>query len=610
MTKKEYEPDPLPFEELMSLPTYTMPKLSHDKDKLAFYWDKTGRIELYVMDMDTKKIDQISDGELPRAPRTGFVWDKKGEKIYFGKDVGGNEQNNIWGFDLEEKEAHELTNTPEAQEHVGEVSHDNEWLTFQSTRPGQMNIFKMKLDGSDVTQLSASDVPVMGGAWSPDDKWIAMGTNEMKTNLENEDIYLYNNETGEMKRVIRMTEEGSHDRFNDWAPDSKSFAFQSDESGLNQVGIYDIESEEITWLSDGSADENAAEFSPSGQYVAVLKNYEATLSPVIYDLESGEKKELDIPGGVTFSHEFIDDDTLLFYYSNPNVHSEVWIYDLKNNTTEVLLESDYGSLDTDKFIKPEYIKYPSFDDQEIAAVVYKPKDIPDGVELPAIVNVHGGPTGQYFMNFSAYMQYVASEGFIVILPNVRGSTGYGVEFRDACIKDWGGKDLKDVVHAKKYLENLSYVDPKRIGVAGGSYGGFMTFIAVTKAPKHWKAGFAWIGISDLHKMYEESMPHFKYFLQRQMGDPVEDKELWEDRSAVNFADQMETKLFILHGVNDPRCPVSQARIFRDKLLELGKEEGEDFEYKELGDVGHGGFGDIETRKISVKTMVDFFKRSL
>ncbi|MHA1155667.1 MAG: alpha/beta hydrolase family protein, partial [Candidatus Heimdallarchaeota archaeon] len=110
--------------------------------------------------------------------------------------------------------------------------------------------------------------------------------------------------------------------------------------------------------------------------------------------------------------------------------------------------------------------------------------------------------------------------------------------------------------------------------------------------------------------YEESMPHFKYFLARQMGNPIDDKDLWYDRSAVNFAENMTAKLLIFHGVNDPRCPISQARIFRDKLNELGKKEGEDYEYMELDSVGHGGFGDIATRKLTVKTMVDFFKRAL
>lgn len=606
---KDYKPKPLPFDELMSLPSFSLPNLSYDKKKLAFYYDKTGKIELYVMDLATKKIEQISDGEIPRAPRTGFVWDRKAEKIFFGKDAGGNEQNDVWSIDLKGN-TKALTETPTFQEHAGNVSHDNEWITFMSTKSGQMNVHKMKLDGSEETQLSASDVPVMGGLWSPDDKWILMGTNEMKTNLENDDVYLYNIETSEMKRIIRITEDGSHDDYGDWAPDSKSIAFQSDASGLEQVGIYNLETEEINWLSDGKTMEYVGRFCPDGTQLAALVNQESTIKPIIYNIETGVKRELKIPSGLAFGIQWIDCTKIIFFYTSDLARPEVWLYDLSTDKYEVLLKAEYGSIDKSMFAEPEYIKYKSFDGLEIPAIVYKPKDLPEGVKLPAIVNIHGGPTGQYFRMFNAFMQYVASEGFVIILPNVRGSTGYGVEFRDACIKDWGGKDLKDAVFAAEYLKTLSYVDPDRIGVGGGSYGGFMTFLAVTKEPEHWKAGFAWIGISDMFSMFEESMPHFKYFLQRQMGSPIEDKDLWYDRSAVNFADKMTAKLLILHGINDPRCPISQARIFRDKLVELGKEEGKDFEYIEYGEVGHGGFGDIATRKKSIHAMTDFFKRSL
>ncbi|MHA1125069.1 MAG: S9 family peptidase [Candidatus Heimdallarchaeota archaeon] len=604
----DYKPEPLPFDELLSLPSYSMITLNKDKDKLAFFWDKTGRIELYVMDLKTKEINQVSHGELPRAPRTGITWDKKGEKIFFGKDVGGNEQNDIWVIKTD-GEAKALSKTPKFQEHVGEVSNDNEWLSYMSTQSGQMNVYKMKTDGSEVTQLSASDMPVMGGSWSPDDKYLAMSTNELITNLKNQDIYIYNNETGDMKRTIQI-KEGSQDGFDDWAPDGKSFAFTSDASGVEQVGIYNLETEDIKWLGEGKAIEYGLKFSPSGKLFAVLRNQDSTIKPFIYNIETGDCRELKIPDGLAFTVRFLDEDKLLFYYTAAKARGEVWIYDLTTDSYEVLLAAEYGSIDPNRFVEPEYIKYKTDDGSLIPAIMYKPKNIPDGVKLPAIVNVHGGPTGQFFRAFDVMGQYVSSEGFVFINPNVRGSTGYGVEFRDCCIKDWGGKDLQDVVYAKKYLESLPYVDPNRIGVGGGSYGGFMTFIAVTKAPEHWKAGFAWIGISDLISMFDESMPHFKYFLSRQMGSPVTDKELWEDRSAINFAENMTAKLLILHGTNDPRCPISQARIFRDKLVELGKEEGKDFEYVEYDEVGHGGFSDIETRKKSVKAMTEFFKRSL
>jgi dipeptidyl aminopeptidase/acylaminoacyl peptidase len=247
---------------------------------------------------------------------------------------------------------------------------------------------------------------------------------------------------------------------------------------------------------------------------------------------------------------------------------------------------------------------------EIPALLYHPKDIKQGEKLPAFVWPHGGPTTQYFCEFAPLPQFFASKGYVVLLPNVRGSTGYGVEFRDACIKDWGGKDLGDVVAGAKFLKGLSYVDSDRIGILGRSYGGFLTYLAVTKEPDIWKAGVAWVGITDLPRLYESAMPHYKAGFEEQMGDPEEDRELWEDRSAVNFAQNLKVKLLMVQGVDDPRCPVEQARIFRDRLLELGFEEGKDFEYVELEGGHMGWYTNIQSKIQQVKLIADFFDRNL
>lgn len=195
-------------------------------------------------------------------------------------------------------------------------------------------------------------------------------------------------------------------------------------------------------------------------------------------------------------------------------------------------------------------------------------------------------------------------------PNIRGSTGYGVEWRDLNLKDWGGGDLEDVVAGARYLRALPFVDPDRIGIFGGSFGGFMTYMAVTKKPEVFKAGVAWVGITDLHKLYEEDMEHSRYYFRSQMGDPVKDYVLWRDRSAIEFAHQLKAPILIVHGVNDPRCPISQARIFRDKLLQLGKQEGQDFEYHEFADEGHGPGGDIQGKIRTFKLLADFLERRL
>jgi dipeptidyl aminopeptidase/acylaminoacyl peptidase len=137
----------------------------------------------------------------------------------------------------------------------------------------------------------------------------------------------------------------------------------------------------------------------------------------------------------------------------------------------------------------------------------------------------------------------------------------------------------------------------------------MTFMAVTKKPDLWKAAPAWVGITDLHRMYAKSMEHFKYFLREQIGDPGQDTDLWRDRSAINFADNVHAKLLIVHGANDPRCPVEQSRLFRDRLLELEHIKGVDFEYVEFADEGYGST-DIEQRSRTYQLLADYMQRQL
>jgi len=285
------------------------------------------------------------------------------------------------------------------------------------------------------------------------------------------------------------------------------------------------------------------------------------------------------------------------------------LYDLAADSSETLVPAEYGAIDPAIFVEGEHIWYESFDGLKIPAILYKPRAIAADAKLPALVVVHGGPTGQWFRGFDPYAQFLVDLGYVVIEPNIRGSTGYGVQFRDMALKDWGGADLEDVAHAANYLTGLPYVDAQRIGVFGGSYGGYMTFMAATKKPDLWKAAVAWVGITDLHRLYAGSMEHFKYYLRQQMGNPDTNADLWRERSAINFADKLRARLLIVHGVNDPRCPIEQARLFRDRLLELDRTEGHDFEYVELTDEGHGS-SDIQQKIRTYHLLADYMQKNL
>lgn len=599
-----------PLEELVRLPEFGLPVVSPDGSKVAYYADFSGRIELWVLDLVDGTARQVSQGQVPRSPHAGFIWDRAGTALVFPHDEGGDEQHDLWLLHLRTGEATQLTATPQTQEIPIEFSPDDEWLSFLSTRDGQLNLYKLRRDGSEVTQLSRFEHPVeIGGQWSPDGGRLIAGANE-SSDPHNLDVYLVPADGSGPRRAF-SSGEGTFDVPTDWSSDGRSIAITSDAGGWERAGVLDLEAGTVRWLGNGSVEESARTFSRDGRRLLVMRNRDAVLRPVLYDMENGVGVEPALPmaGSVTGGDFALDGASVVLRYSSDAQRSTLVLYDLGSAELRTLLAPQYGSIDPSVFVSAEDVYYPSFDGLQVHALLYRPHGVDEDERIPAIVMPHGGPTWQYFHAFDPYVQFLVNEGYAVFSPNIRGSTGYGVEFRDLARHDWGGADLQDIVAGRQYLASRSFVDPERIAIFGGSYGGFMTYIAVTKAPEAWKAGVAWVGITDLAAMYEESMPHYQYFLQEQMGHPGEEADLWADRSAANFADRMQAKLLMVHGVNDPRCPVGQARIFRDRLLAANKQEGRDFEYVELSDEGHGS-ADQEQRLRAFRLVADFLRRTL
>ncbi len=606
--------EPIPLEQLIRLPTLMFPKLSWQRNQVAFYWDRTGRNELYVQPLPRGEARKLTDGTAPLSVRTGPVWDRAGRSLVFTRDTGGDEKFDVYRLPLGADAPIRLTQQPSDMQ-IAEVSPDDRWVLFTSNAPGrggrrQMNLWRVPLAGGAAEQLTdyASPVGFEGGSgYSADGRQIAFSTNETP-DLNNIDVYVCRDDGSDAHRVFQARV-GSKDSYVAWHPDRQHLGIQSDASGAVRPGVLDLADGSVRWFGRGSVDELGADFSPDGRRLLTLRTDGVRVEPFLYDLPGGRAHRIPTEGGLPVSLEFGAKPTELFaWYTNPTRRPE--FARLRVDGPPVTLRAaDYGELDRRRFVAGRAVRYPSFDGRKIEAILYAPRTTPRGMRRPAIVEVHGGPTGQFFPNFNALNQHLVSRGFVVLEPNVRGSTGYGSEFRDLNRLDWGGGDLQDIVHGARYLGRLPFVDPQRIGIWGGSYGGFMTYVATVKAPELWKAACAWVGITDLELLYSESREHYQYYFREQMGDPETHRDLWRDRSAIHFADRLRAKLLMVHGINDPRCPVDQARIFRDKLLSLGKREGTDFEYLELADEGHGS-SDIAQRLRSFSTVSDFFARAL
>jgi dipeptidyl aminopeptidase/acylaminoacyl peptidase len=607
----------IPLEELARLPTLHHFEVSHDGTKVAFYSDRAGRIELYVLDLATRAVTQLSHGEVPRALRSFFIWDPTDSYLVFAKDNAGDEQHDLFRIEAQNGAVTRLTHDPKAEEHAVDISPDGEWILVDTTKrrpespdtPAQLNLWRMRPDGSELHPLTSFAAPVFGGRYSKDGAKVAFVTSEEPPSAKNLDGYVMNADGSDPRRVFRVRA-GSQDTVAGWHPDSWRIAVTSDATGTHRAGILDLVSGALRWLGPDGVEEHAMRFSKTGTYLLVGRNTESQHRLVAYETETGAARPIDLPPGIVTSAQWANDDRrIVVLYSTPTARPTLALHDLETGTTETLVAAEYGSIDPRDFVDAQHIWYESFDGLRIPALLYAPRDVPAGATLPAMVYVHGGPTGQWTRSFDIFAQFMVGRGFVVIEPNIRGSTGYGVEFRDAALRDWGGKDLEDVEYAARHLRSLPQVDPERLCVYGGSYGGYMTFMASTKKPDLWTAAVAAVGICDLHAMWDESYEHFRYFLREQMGDPEADRALWRDRSAIEFAHQLRAKLLMTHGTNDPRCPVSQSRMFRDKLVSLGKRQGVDWDYVEYTDQGHGSI-DIAAKTARMRLIADWLDRAL
>jgi dipeptidyl aminopeptidase/acylaminoacyl peptidase len=258
---------------------------------------------------------------------------------------------------------------------------------------------------------------------------------------------------------------------------------------------------------------------------------------------------------------------------------------------------------SEDMVEPFLVHYPSRDGKwTISAFVYAPYNAPRNGQHAAIVYVHGGPTAQTENSFNRLIQYVVNKGYFVIAPNYRGSTGYGKEFQHANLFDMGGGDLQDVLAAADWIKQTGYPDPKKLILMGGSYGGYMTMMGVTKAPEVWAAGVPIVPFVNWFTEIENEDPVLRESDLATMGDPVENKARYEDRSPINFIDRVKAPLLLLAGGHDPRCPKSEAQQVVDAI----KKRGGVVEYKVYENEGHG-FSKVENQIDAYKRVADFLQ---
>jgi dipeptidyl aminopeptidase/acylaminoacyl peptidase len=332
----------------------------------------------------------------------------------------------------------------------------------------------------------------------------------------------------------------------------------------------------------------------------------------IYD-ESGGGKLVEMPGlppGDITNMNISDSEKLMsFYLSSSKSPANLYVYNFETREAKRLTNTMNPEIEEQDLVAGEVVRFKSFDGLEIPCLLYTPKGIASGQKLPAMLLIHGGPGGQTRLTYSSMTQHLINSGYIVLAVNNRGSSGYGKSFYAADDRRHGVDDLRDCVESKKLLSSLPYVDQDKIGIMGGSYGGYMVMAALAFQPEEFKVGVNIFGVTNWIRTLR-SIPSwwesFRKALYTELGDPsTADSVMLYNKSPLFHADKITKPFLVLQGKNDPRV----LQVESDEIVAAAKANGVPVEYVLFSDEGHG----FTSKENSIRTseeIVRFLDRYL
>jgi dipeptidyl aminopeptidase/acylaminoacyl peptidase len=524
-------------------------------------------------------------------------------KIVFCADHDGDEFHQIYLLDPTVGWPEKITDDPQVQHYVGgdAFSPDGTKLAYAANArtPTDMEVWVRDLDSGDVSPVFGEGKYSSPGAWSPDGtKLIGL---DFRNNSDSS-IHLIDLETGDAPEITPHDEDG-HYAPGPWKADGSGFYFLSDEGReFRGIAFYDLASGTYDWVETPDHDIDEVASSHDGRVLAWLVNEDGWERLKLRDLESGrDLPDPELPAGARphltgFEPPVVvtnDGARAAVIVSCTRRPPEVYVVETESGEARPVTQSWIGGgLSEDELGDVEPITYPSFDGRDIPAWLYRPHDS-DG-RTPVVLAIHGGPEAQERAIYNPLYQYLLSRGIAVLATNIRGSTGYGKTYQRLIQRDWGGGDLKDWDHAVKWLHRQEWVDRERIGVWGGSYGGFAVLTCVTRLPDYWAAAVDIFGPYNLITFAKAVPPTWRRMMKRFVGDPDEDADLLRERSPMTYVDNVSTPLLVIQGAKDPRVVKDESDQLVEKLRSLGRT----VEYVVFEDEGHG----FTKRKNELATM--------
>jgi dipeptidyl aminopeptidase/acylaminoacyl peptidase len=602
----QVEPRSLTIEKLYMTRQVGRPTWSPDGKSIAFISNMSGRNNLWLVPAEGGWPVQLTVSDQRQAAP---AWSPDSKWIAYQSDYDGDEQWDIFLVSPKTGKAVNLTQTREIAEINPTWSPDGRYLAYEvkpkTSAAYEIDIYDMVMrEVKHLTTNTPQDHRNTNPIWSKDGKYIMYTQEQAKGTDSN--IFIADVAAG--KSTLLTPHEGEL-RFvaSDISPDGKRVLLTSNAgNGYENIALVDIATKKITWLTKDNWEIRGGEFSPDGKHISLTANVDGNVDIYLHDLATGKSMALAIAQGVNepaggrsaFSP---DGSRLLYNHNGPTAPGDLWVYHLASGKSQQITHSLIAGVRSEEMVEPYLVHYPSRDGKwTISALLYVPFNMARNGQNAAIVYIHGGPTAQTLNSFNRFIQFAANQGYMVLAPNYRGSSGYGKEFQQANLFDMGGGDLQDVLAGLDWIKQTGHPDPKKIAVMGGSYGGYLSLMVVAKAPELWAAGVSLVPFVNWFTEIENEDPVLQQSDLATMGDPVKNKALYEQRSPINFVDQINAPLLLLAGGHDPRCPKSETQHVVDAI----KKRGGKVDYKIYENEGHG-FARVENQIDAYKRVADF-----
>ena len=585
------------------------PQWSPDGTRIVFVSSLGDTAELWSVPADggfpaRLTVGAGDGGAAPRIPH----WSPDGAYVSCVSSKSGTDE--VWLWPANGDAGFQLTS-------LGGRIHSMSWasgsgsVVVSCNRYGSYDVYLVEVPSGRAVRLTDGPLYAVNPVFTPDGQHILYVRLDDK--WEDHDVLRITLDGKDHQVVVQDTDffdysYGSTFGYPLVSPDGERTLFRSQRSGHVNIWTAPVGGGEPEPLAPEEAEQDNAAWSPARQQVVYTSNHNGTLELRVADASNGESRALFSPAvGVCSTPQWSPDGShVVFRYGTPTSPVDLWVVSLEDGQARQLTNAGVEDGLTKRLTVPEKVTYKSFDGLNINAYLYSPESRESGEKYPGLMFIHGGPTNQFSDDFQPYVQYFVQRGYVVLLPNVRGSSGYGKVFEELNDRDWGGGDLKDAIAGAEFLKGLGYVDPQAIGITGTSYGAILSMCAVTFAPGVFQAAVPMSGYSDWPTLrHQMELRHVK-LLEHEFGTFEENEDVWYRCSPFYRVKDATTPTFVLHGEGREGWPETS----RDFAVEM-KRHYKTAEYKVYPNDGFyvGTLPNVRQMLLDVADFLDRYLRS-